>query len=137
MPEIQKLEQFDANAPVYVIKQFFYGATGSSLRHPSDHPLRLDQIPVKYRTKEYLRQGVVKSTIPSMIQHESESKGLTFEDPKSVEPKNSNPLDLPQDKDEKGNILPQSTPTAVRKATRTKAKEKQAASSTSNTAKKS
>ena len=123
MPEVQKLQAFDPAQPVYCIKSFFYGVSGSSVRHASDHPLRLDQIPAKYRTSEYIKQGRVKSTIPTMIVPEVKNEGLIFDERETTP---GNPLNLPQDKDERGNVLPQSTPNSVRKSTKARVKEKKA-----------
>jgi hypothetical protein len=131
MPQVQNLAKFDANQPVYCIKAFFYGINSASIRHASDHPLRLDQIPVKFRTEEYIRQGTPTSTIPQMIAPEVKPEGLKFDVPQKAV---INPIALPVDLDELGNPLPQSTPKSIRQAAKNKAKAKAEESETAKTA---
>lgn len=128
MPEIIAATSFDPTQPVYVIKQFFYGANLSSIRHASDHPLRLDQIPVEKRTSEYLKQGRVRSNIPTMIVSE-ENNGIQIDSSKVIEAI-VNPLEMPELLDKQGNVLPASAPMAQRNA----AKKKQAEQNTSSVA---
>lgn len=114
-------QTFDPKKPVYVIKSFFYGSTNSSIRHSSDHPLRLDQIPPSKRTPEYIKQGVVRSNIPTMIVNE-ETGGIEID--AEAEKKEENPLEI-EATDKDGEKLPASTPMAQRK---TKSKSKSSSS---------
>lgn len=121
MPEITQITNFDPTQPVYVIKQFFYGANLSSIRHASDHPLRLDQIPVDKRTSEYLKQGRVRSNIPTMIVSE-ENNGIQIDSSNATEVI-TNPLEIPELVDKQGQVMPASTPMAARRAAKKKAEE--------------
>jgi hypothetical protein len=119
MSELQSVVSFDPKLPVYVIKQFFYGTSNSSIRHPSDHPLRLDQIPVDKRTGEYIKQGKVRSNIPTMIVNEDTS-GIVI-DPNGAIAIETNPLQIPELVDKGGERVPASAPMAVRQAAKQKA----------------
>jgi hypothetical protein len=113
MTELSNSVTFDPKKPVYVIKQFFYGSNDSSIRYASDHPLRLDQIPPEKRTSEYIKQGRIRSNIPTMVIPD-QAGGIVIE-PETVEAI-ANPLEVPEILDNKGEVLPASTPTAIRKA---------------------
>ena len=113
-------QTFDPKKPVYVIKSFFYGNTNSSIRHASDHPLRLEQIPADKRTSEFIKQGKVRSNIPTMIISE-ESGGIEI-DPEAKK-EAANPLETEEIKDSSGEKLPSSAPKSQRIAAKKKSQE--------------
>lgn len=114
-------QAFDPKKPVYVIKSFFYGNTNSSIRHASDHPLRLEQVPPSKRTPEFIKQGRVRSNIPTMIVNE-ETGGIEI-DEEAEKKEDSNPLEQEEVKDEKGETLPSSAPKSQRAAAKKKNRE--------------
>lgn len=118
MPEVTQAVNFDPNEPVYVVKSFFFGANLGSIRHASDHPLRLDQIPADKRTSEYIKQGRMRSNIPTMMISE-ENNGIQIDSGNTVAAV-VNPLDLEVVLDSQGEALPASAPTALRRAAKNK-----------------
>lgn len=124
MPTSAVTTHFDEKKPVYVIKSFFYGKTNNSVRHATDQPLRLSQIPTQYQTSEFIKQGRVVNRITAMVTQKNEA-GIEIL-PESTEVVPVNPIEP----DKTG--LRASTPTAkrraVKKATAVESKAKTTAS---------